>query len=246
MKHLEFERDVDEIHPPVEARTPIRILLVNNYPLVRTGLRMLIESWPGFTVFGEAGLCEEAIRLACVEKAEIVLLGADGCSDSLAFLRLMADGAPDARIIFLADTHDRQLNQKALLEGAMGVVQLEKAGDELRKSIACVHAGELWMDRSTTANLIADMARAESRLAPQSAEAKIESLTDREREVALLVCEGLKNEEIGTRLGISQTTARHHISSILGKIAVTNRLELIIFLYRHKFVRTARSASSVR
>jgi DNA-binding NarL/FixJ family response regulator len=243
MKHLELERDADEIQPLIAA---IRIVLVDNYPLVRTGLRMLIQSWPGFTVVGEAGLSEEAVHLARGEKADIVLLGADGCSNSLAFVRMMADGAPEARIIVLADTQDRQLNQSALLEGAMGVVQPDRAADELRKSITCVHAGELWIDRSTTANLIAGMARADNRPGPPSAEAKMDLLTDREREVAQLVCEGLKNEEIGTRLGISQTTVRHHISSILAKIAVTNRLELIIFLYRHKFARAARSAGSVR
>jgi DNA-binding NarL/FixJ family response regulator len=200
---------------------------------------MLIESWPGFTVVGETDISVEASELALNEKPDIVLLGGDGHCNSLELIHLLKDTAPDTRIIVLMNTQDRRLHQSALREGAMGVLQMGKAADELRKSISCVHAGEVWIDRSTTASLIAEIARADNRPSPDSAAARLELLTDREREVALLVCEGLKNEEIGIKLGISQTTVRHHISSILAKIAVTNRLELIVFLYRHKFARAA-------
>ena len=123
----------------------------------------------------------------------------------------------------------------------MGIVSKGQAADELLKAINKVHAGEVWLNRSLTANLITSIARNDEQTKRMQAEAaELETLTYREREVATLAGEGLKSKEIGARLFISEITVRHHLTSIFSKLDVSNRLGLILFLYRHKLVKAAR------
>jgi DNA-binding NarL/FixJ family response regulator len=245
MNSTRLDADVKTIAPLAAVRPiSIRVLLIDKHIVIRTGLRMLIETWPGLTVVGETAPCPDAVTLAERQQPDIILLDAGMGTEiqDLELLPRIQERAPDSRSIVLIERHDLQLNQTALKLGAKGVLNKDRAADELRKCISKVHAGEMWLDRSSTATFIAQLSRPGGRLGPDSATAKIRLLTFREREVAELVCEGLKNEDIATRLGISETTVRHHISSILCKIDVSSRLELIIFLFRNRFIRKAAMA----
>jgi DNA-binding NarL/FixJ family response regulator len=120
----------------------------------------------------------------------------------------------------------------AIRRGAMGIVLKQQAADLLLKAIRKVHAGEVWIDRSMMGSVLDDV-RSERQQGSNSEATKIASLTPREREVVALVSEGLKNKLIGERLYISETTVTHHLSSVFSKLEVSDRLELIIYAFRH-------------
>ncbi len=113
----------------------------------------------------------------------------------------------------------------------MGVVLKEQASDVLLRAIEKVHAGEVWLERTMIAHVLGQMTRRRSHPQLSPEEAKIATLTAREREVMALIGEGLKNSQIAQRLFISETTVRHHLTSTFGKIGVHDRLELVIYAY---------------
>jgi DNA-binding NarL/FixJ family response regulator len=210
--------------------------------MVRTGLKMLIESWSGVQVVGEVGTPAEAVQAVEVDEPDILLLDLDFTGDlgGLEHLQKLGSEGGETRIIVLTDMMDSEAHLRAVRMGAMGVVCKKKSPDDLRKAIEKVHSGEAWLDRSLTASVIAEISRKPK---PDPEVERIATLTERERQVAALVCEGLANGAIGDRLFITETTVRHHLTSIFSKLEVSNRFELAIFLYRHKFADTPKPVS---
>jgi DNA-binding NarL/FixJ family response regulator len=222
---------------PETGRPPIRILLVDDHAMVRAGLRILIDSWPGMTVVGEAGDSREALEMATRELPDIVLMDLgleDGAGMDL--LSGLFSVLGKGRVLALSGSKDSELHHRAVRLGVMGVVLKEKTADELRRAIEKVHAGEVWLDRRLTAMVITGISRARPDKDTVQA-SRLDSLSERERDVAVLVCEGLKNKDIGGRLFISETTVRHHLTSIFSKLGVSSRFELVIYLYRHNFAK---------
>jgi DNA-binding NarL/FixJ family response regulator len=220
---------------PEANAAPIRVLIVDDETLIRSGLRMIIESWPGLKVIGEASNKTDALRLAEREQPDIILLdvnlrGANG----LDFLPDLLSTAAGSRVLVLTGMLDQQTHDHAMRVGAMGVVLKDKGAETLIKAIERVHAGEVWLDRSAIGRFFAERSRPgkeDRQVGPEAA--KISSLTGREREVIALIGEGLKNKQIAERLFISETTIRHHLTSVFSKLSVSDRLELIIYAYRH-------------
>jgi len=223
---------------PTRSDQPIRILLVDDHSIVRAGLRMLVESQSRMKVIGEAGNKADALAMAKQEQPDIILLdlmlGQENSADTVPEFLSVAE---DTRIIILTGVHNRDEHLRAVRLGAMGVLLKETSTDFLLKAIDRVHAGELWLDRFLTANLVVDLRRASKPGRVEREEDKVAKLTDRELEVVALVGEGLKNKQIAERLYISETTVRHHLSSIFEKVGVGDRLELLIFAYRRGLVR---------
>jgi DNA-binding NarL/FixJ family response regulator len=129
---------------------------------------------------------------------------------------------------------DPNLHARAIQLGAMGIVLKTQAAQSLVKAVQKVHAGELWLDRGQTADLVNRLTRKRTDEDPQAA--RIGSLTAREREIVTLVTEGLKNKDIADRLSISEATARNHLTSILDKLALSNRFELAVYAFRKGLV----------
>ena len=219
---------------PDAIKEPIRILLIDDHVIVRSGLRMLIENHKGMVVVGEAGTRIDALAIAAREKPQVILLDLDmGNESGLDFLRELLDIAAGARVVMLTGVRDPEAHRRAVHLGAMGLVLKDKAAEVLIKAIEKVHAGEVWLDRSLTASVLYEMSQAgEIRRADPDAK-KISSLTDREREIVGHVCEGLKNKQIGDRLFISEATVRNHLTSILSKLELSDRFELALYAYRH-------------
>jgi two-component system nitrate/nitrite response regulator NarL len=212
----------------------IRVELVDDHSVVRSGLRLLVESRPGWRVVAEAASAADAVAGAAREQPDVILLDLDlGRDSGLDCLPRFREVAPNARVLVLTGLRDTELHQQAVRLGAAGVVVKDKAADLLLKAIERVHAGETWLDRITTANLLAELARGVRPRPPDPEETKIASLTAREREVIGLVTEGLRNKEIAERLHISEATIRHHLTSIFSKLEVTDRLGLTIYAFRH-------------
>ena len=192
-------------------------------------------------VVGEAGNKAEAVPIASREQPEIVIL--DPCLREGSGLDLIPElllAAEDTKIIVLTGVQDPEEYQRAIRLGAMGVVNKETSADIFIKAIRRVHAGELWLERQKTAKLVSGLRRDLQAPNPVADGDKASRLTGREREIVLLVGEGLRNKQVADRLYISEATVRHHLTSILKKLDVSDRLELLIFAYEHNLISVKR------
>lgn len=206
-------------------------MIVDDHAVIRTGLRMLIEQDQTMKVVAMAGSGAEAVEQAASEQPDIIILDLLlGNEDGLLFIPELRETSPTSRVLILTGVQNADSHRSAIRRGAMGIVLKEHAADLLLKAIRKVNDGEVWIDRSMMGSIIQEFTRP-TPVDPEAA--KITSLTGREREVITLVGEGLKNKQIAERLFISETTVTHHLSSVFSKLEVSDRLELIIYAFRH-------------
>ncbi|HEU4477120.1 MAG TPA: response regulator transcription factor [Pyrinomonadaceae bacterium] len=209
----------------------IKVLIVDDHAVVRAGLRMLIDQDPDMKVTGLAGNRSEALAAATSEQPHIIILDIVlGDDDGLSFLPELRAVAGNARVLVLTGLRSPESQRRAMRAGAMGIVLKEHAAEVLIKAIKKVHQGEVWLDRLAMGSVLQEISENKQ---PEPDREKIASLTEREREVIGLVGEGLKNKQIASRLFISETTVTHHLSSVFSKLEVSDRLELIIYAFRH-------------
>jgi two-component system nitrate/nitrite response regulator NarL len=218
----------------IPPRKLIRILLVDHHTLVRAGIRMLIETQAGLTVVGEAGDAAEALLIAAREHPDIILFdpNLNDC-ESLDLIPQLLAAAGRAQVLLVTSISDPRMHEQAIELGAMGVVLEQQPVEVLFKAIEKVYTGEAWFDRSMIARVLAKLSRARAAGNTDVESDKIALLSQREREVIALIGQGLKNKQIAERLSISEITARHHMTSIFSKLGISDRLELIVFAYRH-------------
>jgi DNA-binding NarL/FixJ family response regulator len=208
----------------------IRVLLIDNQTIVRSAMRLLIESAPTLKVIGEVGKASEALGIIANEPPDIILFSISA-EEELDLLPELMAAAKQARVMILTGRRNPKIHQHAIRLGATGVVSMDTRPKTFLKAIEKVHMGEIWLNRSMTANVLAGFINANQEVDQETA--KIATLTKREREVIILIGEGLKNKQISARLFISEATVRHHLTSIFDKLDVSDRLELIIYAYRH-------------
>ena len=221
---------------PNSATDQLRIMIVDDQLMVRAGLRKLLED-AGIEVVAMAGNRTEAIALAAREQPDVILieLEVDG-EDALRFVPDIREAASKARVLILTGLKKQEGHQRAVQVGAVGVVFKNQEPEVLIKAVRKVHAGEVWLDRTTMGSLFNEMTR--KKLDGRDLdETRRESLTDRELQVISLIAEGLKNKQIAQRLFISETTVTHHLSSIFSKLDVSDRLELVIYAFGHDLAR---------
>ena len=210
---------------------PISVMIVDDHVVIRSGLRMLIEHDQQMRVVAMAGNQAEALERAASEKPDVIVLDLLlGDEDALVFLPELVEASPNSRVLILTGVQNPDAHRRAIRRGAMGIVLKEHAADQLLKAIEKVNKGEVWIERSMMGSMIQELSKPPL-VDPEMV--KIESLTEREREVIALVGEGLKNKQVGERLFISETTVTHHLSSVFSKLDVSDRLELIIYAFRH-------------
>jgi len=218
---------------------PIRVLLIDDQAVVRSGLRMLIESRPGLKVTGEAGNRADALKVAAREQPDVIVLDLNlGNGNALSLVPELLGVAKDSHIVVLTGGADAEKRDQAMELGAKGVVLKEDGAGELLNAIEKVYrTGDYWLEPGAIKRLFSKntLLALKQQIDPEVA--KIATLTEREREVVALVCEGLKNKEIGNRLFIHHTTVSHHLTSIFDKLGLTDRFELIIYSYRHRLAK---------
>jgi two-component system, NarL family, nitrate/nitrite response regulator NarL len=218
--------------PTVEQS--IRVLVISDLLLERAGLVHILEG-QGIALVGAAGTCEEARRFAATEHADVILLDLDLRTDAFQCIEELLSVAPGIRVIALSD-RTRAADHHVLVElGATGLVLKSEPPEVLIKAIRKVHAGEVWLDRTNTAQVISRMVR--HRRSDDLEAQKMSTLTRREHEIITLVGEGLKNAAIAQRLFVSEATVRNHLTSILSKLGLGDRFELAVYAFRHGLVR---------
>jgi two-component system, NarL family, nitrate/nitrite response regulator NarL len=208
-----------------------RILIADDHPIFRDGLKRLLESEPDFKVVGEACDGVEAVKLVRQLKPEILLLDlAMPRRPGLEALREMNSGpaSSSVRVILLTAAAEKDQIVEALQLGARGVVLKDSATQILLKSIRAVMNGEYWVGRESVANLVQYLRTLVDSSSHESRKKRY-GLTPREFEVISAVVAGYANKEIAEYFKISEDTVKHHLSNIFDKVGVSTRLELALF-----------------
>jgi two-component system, NarL family, nitrate/nitrite response regulator NarL len=207
----------------------IRVLVADDHPVFREGLRLLLETDPKIRVVGEARDGKEATALASALKPNLLLmdLRMPRCSGMEA-LKLIQRLSIPVRILILATEVRRTEIIEALSYGASGIVLKETATQLLRKSIYTVMAGQYWIEREGISNSGHELAKG-PRVVSRDASNLNWRLTPREEQIVAEVMSGKTNNDIAQTLGMSAQTVKHHLTSIFDKVGVYNRLELALF-----------------
>jgi NarL family two-component system response regulator LiaR len=211
------------------TKKPIRVLITDDHAVVRNGLSSFLMAFEDFELVGEAKNGEQAVQLCDQYLPDVVLMdlvmpGMDGAEAT----RLIRKKHPDIQVIALTSFKEREHVQAVIEAGAIGYLLKDISAEQLAKAIRLANEGK-------------------STLAPEAAEALMQvarqpeitlgsDLTDREREVLVLMVEGLNNQQIAERLVISLSTAKSHVSHVLAKLGVTTRTEAVAFAFKNRLV----------
>jgi DNA-binding NarL/FixJ family response regulator len=215
----------------------IRILLVDDQELVRTGFRMVLDAQPDMEVVAEAADGAEAIECASRYQADVMIMDArmprlDGV-EATRQIRLAGDRP---RVLMLTTFDLDEYAFAALKAGASGFLLKDVPPDELLFAIRAVHSGDAVVAPSTTRRLI-DQFAPMLPAGPQDEPTALAELTEREREVLLLVSHGLSNCEIAETLFVSEATVKTHVGRVLAKLGLRDRVQAVVFAYEHGLVR---------
>jgi two-component system, NarL family, nitrate/nitrite response regulator NarL len=217
---------------------PIRIVLLDNQALVRAGIRLLIENQNGMVVAGEAGDLSEGLKIITELKPDIILLKLNlDKQPDFDIIPSIIDASKQARLILITDEDDSQILQQAVKDGVVGIVSTTQKPETLIKAIGKVFAGEVWLERTMVADMLSSLSHNQhvNKISPEME--GITHLSVREKEVIRLIGQGYKNKTISAQLNIRETTVRHHLTSIYGKLGVSDRLELLVYAHRYGLVK---------
>jgi DNA-binding NarL/FixJ family response regulator len=207
----------------------IRVILADDQPLVRAGLRMLLEQAPGIDVAGEAGTGAAAVQLTRDAGADVVVMdirmpGMDGIEAT----QLITAGDTGARVLVLTTFDDDDYVYGALRAGASGFLVKDMALDDILTAIRVVAAGDAMIAPAVTRRLIEQFAGLPR---PDRKPRDMTGVTGREQEVLRLVGLGLSNAEIAAALYITPGTAKAHVARLLAKLGARDRIQLVIIAY---------------
>jgi two-component system, NarL family, nitrate/nitrite response regulator NarL len=214
----------------------VGIVIVDDHPTFRYGLRKLLESEADFQVVGEAADGVEVAKMVRDLKPDVLLL--DLSMPRRGGLEVLADLSADrstARPIVLAAALDKSEIAQAFRLGARGVMLKESATDLIIESIRSVMRGQFWVGRENVSDLVHIFRRYVGGVQGKDARERF-GLSARELEVVTAVVAGYSNKEIGQKLSLSVQTVKHHVTNIFDKLGVSNRMELTLFAVSHHLV----------
>ncbi|MBQ0983185.1 response regulator transcription factor [Streptomyces sp. F63] len=207
----------------------IKVLVVDDEPLIRAGIRMILTSDPGIDVVAEAGNGREAVGLARAHGVDVVLLDLQmPVMDGLSALPELRRAAPAARVLVLTTFGERENVLRALGTGGAGFLLKDSAPGELIRAVRAAAAGDAYLSPAATRHVVDSLASAGADRASARAEEarrRLETLTEREREVLALLGEGLSNADAGARIHMSEATVKTYVSRILAKLGCENRVQ---------------------
>ncbi len=220
-------------HPVAVDADPIRVLLVDDQELVRTGLRRILRARDGFDIVGECGDGSEVVTSVSACTPDIILMDlrmrhVDGITATAA-VRRMAAPPP---VLVLTTFDDDQLLSGALRAGAAGFILKDSPAESLIWAVRAVVADGAFLDPAVTARVLHGFRRS----APDHGRSPSHRLTDRELEVLKLMARGHTNGEIGARLFISEVTVKSHVNHIFTKLDLRDRAAAIVYAFDHSLV----------
>ena len=225
---------------PGPEGAPIRVLIAEDQALLRTTLAALLEAEPGMRVVGLAEDGSRAVALAAELRPDVVLMDIQmpGLTGIEATTRICADPALAAtRVLILTMFEIDDYVLGALRAGACGFLLKDTDPQSLVDAVRTVHEGQSLLSPQVLSRLVARMPRAASAGASGSTRADaVEALTPRQREVLLLIAQGLSNSEIEAELGITRATCRSHITALLARLGARDRAQLVIAAYESGLV----------
>ncbi len=218
-----------------DRRTTVRVLLVDDQELVRTGLRGILRSRFGFEIVGEldsgAGVVETVARTRPdVVVMDVRMPGVDGVTATRA-LGEVEDAPP---VLILTTFEDEEILAGALRAGAAGFLLKGVPAEDLQRAVRTVAEGGSWLDPAVTGRVLTTY---RDGTAPVLPGAEVDVLTGREREVLALIGEGLSNTEIAVRLVLGEGTVKTHVGHIFAKLALRDRPAAVVFAFDHGLVR---------
>lgn len=227
---------------------PIRVAVADDHALFRSGLSMILGHHPGFELVGEASNGEEAVQLALAERPDVMLMdirmpGVDGIEATRRIREVARDARP--RILVLTTLDLDEAVERSVRAGAAGFILKAAAPELLLAAISSIHEGGTLFAASAAAGLIESSTPAPAPQAPPAPVVPDEfnQLSDREREVFLLAAAGLTNAEIAAREFVSQGTVKTHISHILQKLGLRDRVQLVVYAYEYGILSPGSSTS---
>jgi len=215
----------------------IRVVVADDQPLLRTGFKALIVTAPDLDVVGEAGDGREAVRLARAARADVVLMDIRmPVLDGIAATRLITadEDLAGVRVLILTTFEIDEYVFEALRAGASGFLGKSAEADELLNAIRTVSRGDALLSPTATRSLIGRFLAMPSAAPPmdEAASRGLAALTDRERELTVLVSSGLSNDEIAAKLVLSPATVKTHVNRAMVKVGARDRAQLVVFAHR--------------
>jgi DNA-binding NarL/FixJ family response regulator len=239
--------DTSQTHPPgTDRASRVRIVIVDDQHLVRSGFAMLVNSQPDLEVVGEAANGEEAVRALAGTHADVVMMdvrmpGMDGIEATRRILAKHDPASGDAapRIVVLTTFDLDEYALSAIHAGASGFLLKDAPPEELLEAIRTVHRGDAVIAPSTTRRLLDHVAPLLRQPSPtqDAAAVAVARLTTREREVFELIAQGLSNPEIAAKLFLSEATIKTHVGHILAKLEARDRVQAVVMAYATGVVR---------
>ena len=220
----------------------IRILIADDQELIRTGLRLVLQSHDDLEVLGEAGDGLEVLEAVRTLHPDVVLMDIrmprmDGIETIARLPGLLLEAPPRVLVLTTFDLDEYVFG--ALRAGAAGFLLKDASRERLVEAIRVVHAGDALLSPSITRRLIEDFARRTDPIAPPGEAVAV--LTPREREALALVARGLSNTEIAQHLSVTEATVKSHVSSVLAKLGLRDRVQAVVFAYEHGLVVAGRN-----
>jgi DNA-binding NarL/FixJ family response regulator len=218
----------------------IRVMLVDDQVLLRTGFRMVLAAQPDMEVVAEAGDGAEALEVLRATRVDVVLMDVrmprmDGVEATRRICGGEGEGVPRVLILTTFDLDEYAF--AALKAGAAGFMLKDVPPDELLAAIRAVHSGDAVVAPSTTRRLLDRFTPMLPTAGSEPRHQELDKLTDREREVLLLVAQGLSNGEIARKLVLSEATVKTHVGRILTKLGLRDRVQAVVLAYESGLVR---------
>ena len=214
----------------------IRIVVADDHPVVRFGVKNMLMSEPGFDVVGEAEDGDHAITQVLELEPDILLLDlAMPRLPGLEAMRAIMTKSPRVKIVMLTSTISTQQIIEALQIGARGILLKDSVAGDLSQALRAVLSGDYWIGGERVANLLKALHELTAKAAAIP-ERKTYGLTPRELEVVTCIVEGCSNRDIAKQFAISEETVKRHLSNVFDKTGVSTRLELALFAIAHKLV----------
>jgi DNA-binding NarL/FixJ family response regulator len=211
----------------------ISLAIVDDHPLFRAGVVQTLSAEPDIEVIGQGETAKDALRLACDFLPDIILLDIAMPGGGLNAARDIASACPVTKIVMLTVSEEEDDVMAALKSGARGYILKGVSARELVRILRLVYAGEVYVTPSLAASLLVAMTGTPSETRPPDS---LGDLTEREHQILELVAAGQSNKEIADRLYLSEKTVKHHMTNILQKLQVRNRVEAALLAQKAKTV----------